>query len=162
MRARGLVAGLAALALSACGFQPLYGDTGASAALSRILVETPDTRAGFELRQQLEDALGLDRSQPALWRLATEVSQTRTPLGRRIDDTVTRYELVLTVAYTLTPASGGAAVTDTVVATTTYAAADQAYAGIAAQRDGEDRAVAEAARLLRLDLARLVGQPTAR
>jgi len=39
-----------------------------------------------------------------------------------------------------------------------YAAADQAYAAIAAQRDGEQRAVAEAARLIRLDLSRALAE----
>ncbi|EDX79368.1 hypothetical protein BBAL3_525 [Brevundimonas sp. BAL3] len=36
--------------------------------------------------------------------------------------------------------------------TTTYATADQPYAAIAAQQDGEERAAAELARLIRLDL----------
>jgi LPS-assembly lipoprotein len=147
------------LALAGCGFQPLYGELGASPALARIAVITPDTRTGFVLRQQLEDALAFDRNQAPLWRLETAVEQERTPLGRRIDDTVTRYQLTLVVNYALSPAAGGRPYTGAVTATTTYAAADQAYAGVAAQRDGEERAVAEAARLLRLDLARLVGQP---
>ena len=71
-----------------------------------------------------------------------------------MDDTVSRYELVLTVRYQLTPVSRGEPITDAVTATVTYAAADQAYAAIAAQRDGEQRAVAEAARLIRLDVSR--------
>lgn len=145
------------LTLPGCGFTPLYGDAGVSTALSRIVVNTPDTRAGFELRQQLEDALALDRNQLPAWRLNTEMTQRRIPLGRRIDDTVTRYELTVVVAYALTPVTGGETLIDSVTATTTYAAADQAYAGVAAQRDGEERVVAEAARLIRLDLARLIG-----
>ena len=140
--------------LAACGFTPLYAEPGVSPALSRISVSVPDTRTGFELRQALEDELAWDRGQTALWRLETDLDQRRTPLGRRVDDTVSRYELVLTVRYQLTPVSGGEAITDAVTATVTYAAADQAYAAIAAQRDGEQRAVAEAARLIRLDLSR--------
>lgn len=140
--------------LAACGFTPLYAEPGVSPTLSRISVSVPDTRTGFELRQALEDELAWDRSQAALWRLQTDLDQRRTPLGRRVDDTVSRYELVLTVRYQLTPVSGGEAITDAVTATVTYAAADQAYAAIAAQRDGEQRAVAEAARLIRLDLSR--------
>lgn len=162
IRRGGLMPALAlsaGLAVAACGFQPLYGDLGGASTLSRIAVETPDTRAGFELRQQLEDALAFDRSAPALWRLETTIEQSRTPIGRRIDDTVARYELRMVVDYRLTPIAGGEAVADRVTATTTYASADQAYAGVAAQRDGEDRVVAEAARRLRLDLARLMGPP---
>lgn len=140
--------------LAACGFTPLYAEPGVSPTLSRISVSVPDTRVGFELRQALEDELAWDGGQNALWRLETDVDQRRAALGRRVDDTVSRYELVLTVSYRLTPVSGGEPITDAVTATVTYAAADQAYAAIAAQRDGEQRAVAEAARLIRLDLSR--------
>lgn len=144
----------ALMMLAACGFTPLYAEPGVSPTLSRISVSVPDTRTGFQLRQALEDELGWDRGQASQWRLETDLDQRRTPLGRRVDDTVSRYELVLTVRYQLTPVSGGEAITDAVTATVTYAAADQAYAAIAAQRDGEQRAVAEAARLIRLDLSR--------
>lgn len=150
-----IAAALGALTmLAACGFTPLYAEPGVSPHLSRIAVSTPDTRAGFELRQALEDALAWDRGQTPLWRLETEMEQGRVALGRRVDDTVSRYELVITVNYRLTPVSGGEAITDVVTATVTYAAADQAYGAISAQRDGEQRAVAEAARLIRLDLSR--------
>lgn len=140
--------------LAACGFTPLYAEPGVAPGLTRVSVQTPDTREGFALREALEDALGWDRNQPALWRLETETEQRRVALGRRVDDTVSRYELILTVRYRLVPASGvGEPITDAVTAVTTYAAADQAYAGIAAQRDGEARVAAEAARLIRLDLS---------
>ena len=149
-----IAAALGALTmLAGCGFTPLYAEPGVSPHLSRIAVSAPDTRAGFELRQALEDALAWDRAQAPLWRLETEIDQSRAGLGRRVDDTVSRYELVMTIRYRLTPVSGGEAITDAVTATVTYAAADQAYAAISAQRDGEQRAVAEAARLIRLDLS---------
>lgn len=140
--------------LAACGFTPLYAEPGVSPHLSRIAVSTPDDRTGFELRRALEDELAWDRGQTPLWRLQTAVEQRRIALGRRVDDTVSRYELVMTVNYRLTPVAGGEPVAGAVTATVTYAAADQAYAAISAQRDGEQRAVAEVARLIRLDLAR--------
>lgn len=147
-----------ALLLSGCGFTPLYGQTEAGSALTRIAVSTPDDRLGFRLREQLEDALATDRSAPPRWTLATTVEQQRRPLGRRIDDTAVRYELAVRVAWTLTPLSGGgqsAGGVETV--TTTYATTDQPYAAIAAQQDGEERAAAEAARLIRLELLRVLG-----
>ena len=79
-------------------------------------------------------------------------------LGRRIDDTATRYELTVRAAWTLTPSAGGTAMTGTQAVTTTYAAADQPYAAIAAQQDGEDRAAAELARMIRLDLLRALAE----
>ena len=149
-----------ALALSGCGFTPLYGDAGAGSSLSRIAVSTPDDRLGYRLREQLDDALAHDSGRPALWRLETVVEQSRRPLGRRIDDTATRYELTVRGAWTLTPVSGGTPVGGVEVVTTTYAAADQPYAAIAAQQDGEDRAAAALARRIRLSLLRALSAGT--
>ena len=66
----GVLAG--ANLLSACGFTPMYGETGVSGGLSRIAVTTPDDRLGYRLREQLEDAFGRDGAQAPLYRLATE------------------------------------------------------------------------------------------
>ena len=154
----GVLAG--ASLLSACGFTPMYGETGVSGGLSRIAVTTPDDRLGYRLREQLEDAFGRDGGgQAPLYRLTTEVEQSRRPLGRRIDDTATRYELTVKATWTLTPAAGGTSVSGTETVTTTYAAADQPYAAIAAQQDGEERAAAELARLIRLDLMQTLSNP---
>ncbi|RZJ05626.1 MAG: hypothetical protein EON89_03170 [Brevundimonas sp.] len=139
--------------LSACGFTPLYGEANMSA-LSRVAVTTQDDRLGYRVREQLEDALGRDGSQQPLWRLQTDLKQSRRSLGRRIDDTATRYELTVRGAWTLTPVSGGEPLGGVETVTTTYAAADQPYAAIAAQQDGEERAAAELARLIRLDIMR--------
>ena len=149
-----LLAAIAVVGLSGCGFTPLYGETGVGSSLSRIAVTTQDDRLGYRVREQLEDALGRDGSQAPLWRLETTLEQSRRPLGRRIDDTATRYELTVRGRWTLTPGAGGAAVSGVETVTTTYAAADQPYAAIAAQQDGEERAAAELARLIRLGLMR--------
>ncbi|MBU1540256.1 MAG: hypothetical protein KKC29_06400 [Alphaproteobacteria bacterium] len=149
-----VLAAVALVGLTGCGFTPLYGETGVGASLSRIAVTTQDDRLGYRVREQLEDALGRDGAQAPLWRLETALEQSRRPLGRRIDDTATRYELTVRGAWTLTPVSGGAPVTGVETVTTTYAAADQPFAAIAAQQDGEERAAAELARLIRLDLMR--------
>lgn len=153
MRAR-LIVFVALLGLSACGFTPLYGEAAAGSSLSRIAVTTQDDRLGYRVREQLEDALGRDHSREPLWRLQTALEQSRQPLGRRIDDTATRYELTVRGAWTLTPSAGGNAIAGVETVTTTYAAADQPYAAIAAQQDGEERAAAELARLIRLDILR--------
>jgi LPS-assembly lipoprotein len=149
-------AGVALLGLAGCGFTPMYGEAGVGSSLSRIAVTTQDDRLGYRVREQLEDALGRDGAQPPLWRLETVIDQSRQPLGRRIDDTATRYELTVRGAWTLTPVTGGSPLTGVETVTTTYAAADQPYAAIAAQQDGEERAAAELARLIRLDLMRVL------
>jgi len=152
---RALAISLVALVgLAACGFTPLYGDAGVGSSLSRIAVTTQDDRLGYRVREQLEDALGRNGALTPLWRLETTLEQARRPLGRRIDDTATRYELTVRGAWILTPTGGGDPVSGVETVTTTYAAADQPYAAIAAQQDGEERAAAELARLIRLDLMR--------
>lgn len=154
MRITAALVALAALTLSGCGFTPLYGETVMAAGLRRIAVQTPDTRLGYSLKTALEDQLGREPGAAPAWRLATTLDLDRTPLGRRVDDTASRYELRMVVDWTLTPVSGGAPIADRTTATVTYAATDQAYASIAAQTDGEQRLAAEAARLMRLDIAR--------
>ena len=149
-----LLALVALVGLAGCGFTPLYGDSGIGSSLSRVAVTTQDDRLGYRVREQLEDALGRDGAQAPLWRLETVLEQSRRPLGRRIDDTATRYELTVRGAWTLTPTNGGSPVSGVETVTTTYAAADQPFAAIAAQQDGEERAAAELARLIRLDLMR--------
>lgn len=151
-RLAGALALVASLGLAGCGFTPLYAQGAAGTSLSRISVTTQDDRLGYRLREQLEDALGRDASLAPLWRLETSVEHARRPLGRRIDDTATRYELTVRGVWVLTPLNGGEPLTGTETVTTTYAAADQPYAAIAAQQDGEERAAAELARLIRLDL----------
>jgi LPS-assembly lipoprotein len=148
------LAAVALVGLAGCGFTPLYGETAVGSSLSRIAVTTQDDRLGYRVREQLEDALGRDGALAPLWRLETTLEQSRRPLGRRIDDTATRYELTVRGVWTLTPINGGPAVTGAETVTTTYAAADQPFAAIAAQQDGEERAAAELARLIRLDLMR--------
>jgi LPS-assembly lipoprotein len=120
----GAAFGVMTLLLAACGFTPMYA-TGGSPAITRIAVTAEDNRLGYRLREQLEDALAWDRGSQPLYRLTTVTHQARRPLGRRIDDTATRYELTVRVAWTLTPASGGAPLTGTEASTSTYAAADQ-------------------------------------
>lgn len=148
---RAAVIGLAALAASACGFTPLYGD-GAGTGLSRMAVSTPDDRFGYRLREALEDALGTDLGAAPAWRLTTTAEQSVRPIGRRIDDTAARYELTVRLVWTLTPVAGGSPLSGTETAVVTYASADQPVAAIAAQEDAEVRAAAELARGVRLDL----------
>jgi LPS-assembly lipoprotein len=159
---RGLWLGAAAalmLVVSACGFTPLYGEA-ATVGLSRVAVETPDTRLGYRLRERLEDALLYDRALAPEWRLDVTLEPSRRPLGRRIDDTAARYEMTLLGQWTLTPLSGGEALAGRETVTVTYAVSDQPYAAIAAQDDAEERAAEALAQRIRLALFHAVG-PTA-
>jgi len=145
---------VAAAALAGCGFTPLYGTPGVSSGLSSIQVIAPEGRVGFLLREDLDDELAHDKATPAAWRLNLDLSQIRDPRGLRQDNTAERYEVQLTVRYTLTDAATGkVALSGEVTSQASYDAASQPYAGIAARQDTQARAASDAARRIRLDLA---------
>ncbi|MGA0603672.1 LPS assembly lipoprotein LptE [Caulobacter sp. KR2-114] len=150
--ALGLVA--AAAPLAGCGFTPLYAENGVSPGLSSIQVIAPEGRVGYLLRQDLDDELARDKATPAAWRLNLDVGQTRDPRGLREDNTAERYEVQVTVKYTLTDAATGKVATaGQVTSQVSYDAADQPYAGIAAREDTQRRAASDAARRIRLALS---------
>ena len=158
MRAKSrLAAGLlvaAALGLSGCGFTPLYAQSGVASNLAAVDVVAPEGRAGFLLREHLDDALGKNRSLAPAYRMKLNVSETRFPRGVRIDNVATRYEYVLVTDYTLTSLpSGAVAKRGQVRVELTYDSADQPYSAISAQQDAQDRAASEAARRIQLEVA---------
>ncbi len=140
--------------LGGCGFTPLYGTPGLSSGLSSIEVAAPEGRVAYLVRESLDDDLARDKSVAALWRLDYSVEQTRDPRGLRIDNVAERYQLGVTVRYTLTNISSGVvAHSGEVSSQVSYDAADAPYAGIAARQDTQQRAAADAARKIQLDLA---------
>jgi LPS-assembly lipoprotein len=148
------VLAVAALALSACGFTPLYGPQSVTKGLSAIEVVAPQGRAGYLLREKLDDAFGRDVSVPPSHRLVYTVNEQRYPRGVRVDNVANRYELSLTANWVLTDSKTGKTVrTGATTAAVTYDSADQPYASIAAQEDSQERAAAELARRIQLELA---------
>lgn len=144
----------AALALGGCGFTPLYGAPGVVGKLAGVNVVAPQGRTGFLLAQHLDDAFARDRSGKAAYSMRLALSEARYPRGIRTDTVATRYEYVLTADYTLANEPvGDIAKRGRVRVEVTYDSADQPYASIAAQQDAEDRAAAEAARRIQLELA---------
>jgi LPS-assembly lipoprotein len=143
----------AASAVGGCaGFQPLYGDTAVTSQLASIDVQAPDGRTGYLMRQHLDDAFARNRG-ATVYTMQLGLSEARVPLGRRIDNVATRYEYVLTATYVLRNAQGAVAKQGNVRVALTYDSADQPYASISAQHDAQDRAAAEAAQRIELELA---------
>jgi LPS-assembly lipoprotein len=157
MSARGFIlAGVvaASVALSGCGFTPLYAQQGVVSSLAAIDVVAPEGRTGFLIRQSLDDAFAKNRGAPAAYRMSLSLAEARYPRGIRIDNVATRYEYVLTANYTLASLPSGALAKRGVVRVElTYDSADQPYASIAAQQDAQQRAAEEAARRIQLELA---------
>ncbi len=145
---------VAASGLAGCGFTPLYASPGAVSGLGAINVVVPDGRVAYLLREDLDDALGHDKSAAPAWRLDLALEQARDPRGLRLDNVAERYELGLIVKFTLTQlATGRVAHSGTVQTEVSYEAADAPYAGIAARLDSQSRLAADAARRIQIELA---------
>ena len=151
------LAGLAlagAAALAGCGFTPLYATPGVSGGLSSIAVNVEHGRTAFLLGQDLEDSLARDRQSAPVYRLDVRVQEHQYARGLRVTGVATHYETHVTVTYRLIElASGQVLKTGVEPVEVSYAASDQPYAGIAAQKNAEERAASEAAERLRVTLA---------
>lgn len=98
---------LAATGLGGCGFQPLYGDTGASGAvldrLAEINVLLIPERSGQLLRQSLLSRLERGGSAAARrYDLAVQFSLSMDPIAIQPDNSTSRVRLVGAVAWMLT------------------------------------------------------------
>jgi LPS-assembly lipoprotein len=152
--------GLAGLGLGGCGFTPMYGAPGVTTKLSSIAVSRPDGRTGFLMGQFLDDDFGRDESARPLYRLLLKTHETRIPRGIRVNNVASRYEVDLSTTYTLINANTRQVVTKGQVnVNVSYDSADQPYAGIAAELDGQQRAAEQAADRIRLELASFFASP---
>ena len=150
--------------LAACGFTPLYARNGVGPSLQSVAVETPEhSRTAYFLRQQLDDELGRDREAAPLYRLTVTLTENRFPLGVRINNVASRYEVDLAVTWRLLDKGTGKQLTAGVTPVrVSYASADPPYAGVAAEQDGIERACREAAVRMRQEVARwLAAHPRA-
>ena len=154
-RLAGLSLAMLSLAgLGGCGFTPLYAAPGVTPGLTHIQVMAPGGRMGFLLRQDLDDAFAHDKDGAPVYRLEMQVSQLRNARGLQVDNTAQRYELDLSVTYSLVDAASGKTVhSGQVASVVSYDSTAQPYAGIAARQDTQDRLAADAARKIQLDLA---------
>jgi LPS-assembly lipoprotein len=153
--AGGATAAIAlASALGGCGFTPLYATPGVSAGLASIDVAAPHGRVGYLLREDLDDALGRDKSAPPAYRLELTLVQSRGPRGLNINDVAEYYDLGLTVQYRLVSiATGKVAASGAVTSQVSYDDTGQAYADIAAAQDAQSRIASDAAQRIQVQLA---------
>lgn len=149
--------------LAACGFTPMYAQPGVAGGLARVAVETPETRTGHLLRERLEDAFAGAPDAEDAYRLTVALDELRYPRGIGSDDTATRYELAVRADWTLTDRRTGAVIArGSRPVTVTHDASVQPYASLAALEDAQERAAAQAAQLIRVDLLKVFkGRPAA-
>ncbi len=156
------------LALSACGFRPLYGtigtDPGAQAIFASIYVEPVDQeRTGYELRNQLIDLLrATDRPAIAAYRLKVTMTETREGVALQNDATITRYDLAFKAHYELTDANAKSVMKGLETTLESFDVANSPYSSLSAQEDAERRAAADIAQHIRIDLSVHFAQATAK
>ena len=108
---------------------------------------------GFLVGQDLDDSLGHDKGGAPAYRLEMQLTQTRAAHGLNVENVAQRYELDMTVNYTLTDlATGKVATTGAVTSAVSYDSAAQPYAGIAARQDTQDRQAEDVANKIQLQL----------
>jgi LPS-assembly lipoprotein len=140
--------------LAGCGFTPLYAMPGVSKGLASIEIAAPRGRVGYLLREDLDDALGRDRSSAPAYKLELTLVQSRGPRGLTRTDVADYYDVGLTVQYTLTDLSTGkVAHAGQVTSQMSYDDSGQAYADIAAAQDAQKRIAADAAQRIQVQLA---------
>ncbi len=145
----GLFAGAAA-ALSACGFTPAYGPSGAAARLQvRMAMDVPQNRNEFDLVRQLEQRLG--HTTTPTYQLSYDISTRQDGVGVTPEQEIIRFNIVGDVRYTLTDVATGTVLTtgrvDTftgysagaVDVTATPPSTNATIATLAAQRDARAR-----------------------
>ena len=154
---RNVSIALLALALSACGFHPLYGsiDGGPGIDMSSIYVKPIPERTGYVLRNELLDLFdSMGNPDGAKFRLEIELKTERVPLGFLENAQITRYNFYLTARYVLVSTAANKAVKRGVARTiTSYNVVTSPYATVTAEKDAQDRAARDVAETIRTELA---------
>ena len=137
---RTFLAGLLGLgAVSACGFEPVYGTNGSAAGLrGSVLVDEPTDRKSFQLTERLEARLG--RASAPRYGLKVTLDVQEEGLAVSGSNNITRYNVLGVANFVLRDLSTGQPVlTDRVNTFTAYSASSQPVATLAAERDATAR-----------------------
>ena len=154
--------GVVLLALTACGFQPMYasqaqpgsGQISPEVRNSIAIAPIPD-RIGQQLHNALRDQLN-PRGQPRdpAYRLRVEINSVSEPSTLRSDGTATRRNFSLSARWQLEDYDTAEGIfTSDSSGSSSYNVVDQPYATVAAFRDAQQRIVERVAR----DIAARVG-----
>lgn len=162
-KVRGTVAaaafGAAALALAACEFRPLYGETSTGVStfdqLGAIQIVPLTDRTGQQLHNLLRDRLN-PRGQPSRPSLLLEVTllESIRELALRTDETATRADLNLQADFVLRrPGEEGAVFTGSSRSITSYNILQSQYATQVSEQDARERGLRELAEAIRAQVA---------
>jgi len=148
-----------ALALSACGFTPLYGGTDNQAMspvdhLAAIRISALPDRTGQQMHNLLRDRLNpIGQPREPAYTLRLRLSESRRELGIRKDETATRANLNLSVQFTLNSTqTGGLLYSGQVSSVSSYNILTSPYATGFSEADARARALRELADSIRTRL----------
>lgn len=128
----------APLALSACGFRPIYGEGSAADAMQgRVALGEFTGLSGFQMREELETNLG--RATNATHVLNVDLSIERKGLAITPNGSITRYNLSGTANFAVSQIGGGIVLSGAVSTLTAYNATANAYATRVAEQDANRR-----------------------
>ncbi len=152
---------LTALAISACGFRPLYGrtdlDPRVAPTLSAVYVDPIPDRVGYELRNSLLDLFNATgQADGAVYRLKLTLAEREEAVVLQSNTAITRYNYTLTAHYDLLPRESTNPVkSGDVTALSAYnvAAAPFLYSTVTEERDAKNRAANDVAERIRTELA---------
>ena len=148
----------AAIALSACTVQPLYGPTptgeAVTTALDRIAIDPVDTRIAQEVRNRLIFTMGGGKQASAAYRMKLTVTASESALGVTPIETAPTYSITVAATYEIRSLA-----TDEIVLRGTsrglasFDRITQVYANTRAELDAENRAAIQAATDIQIRLA---------
>jgi LPS-assembly lipoprotein len=158
-RRRTLLVGLGA-GLGACGFRPLYlaqrsPEGPVRAELAAIEVQGLGGRLGYLVRDALLDELNpATAAVPPRYVLFVQLNSRADALGIQLDNTITRYNLLLTAAFELRAKDRNELVyASRVQRVASYNVSQEPYADLVASQAAERRAAQEVATDIRMLLA---------
>lgn len=126
-------------AVSACGFEPLYGEGSPARALQGafdiVLVPSP---FGFALNQRLTERLGAATAARYVLEVETRIDVEERAIQE--DNTISRFNLDAVADYTVTPLAGDKPVASgSVRSVTGYSATGSPFATRSAEADARER-----------------------
>jgi LPS-assembly lipoprotein len=147
-------AAVALLALTACGFKPMYAPTtGGDPLIGAVSVPEVPGKAGHAFRTELVRQLAAESAGSTTKRLDITVTEVVAPLGLRVDESASRADLILRSDYRLLDDGGRELAKGRITATASYDVPLSAYGAAAAQDDARERAGVMLAQRVRTDIA---------
>ncbi|WP_111430129.1 LPS assembly lipoprotein LptE [Rhodobacteraceae bacterium DSL-40] len=147
-------AGLAGLAplLSACGFEPMYGEgSPARAIFGQVAVDVIPSAEGYTLRERLIERLG--PAERATHRLEVDLEVETVGVTLTTTNVTTRFDVIGVATYRLIPIGGARPVfEDRVRAIAGFSAPESETASAFASRAAEENAIVRVTRQLADDI----------